>query len=112
MKQNNELLEMAKLGFEVQLAQIRQKIDEINAQLGTPAPRRGRKAKAEAAAATAPKAAKAGKRTMSAEGRAKIVAAAKKRWAAFHRAKKAKAAPKKAAKKASRKPKLVEAPAA
>ncbi len=59
-----------------------------------------------AAVKTAP--AKAPKRTMSAEGRARIVAATKKRWAAFH---KAQQAPKPAAKKKAAAAPPVEAPA-
>jgi len=89
------ILEAALEGLEAQKARIEQQIrvaklwikgpeivvrKKAKAGVQAPTPKRGRPAKKTASAK--------GKRTMSAEGRAKIIAGQKKRWAAFRKAKK------------------------
>jgi hypothetical protein len=70
----NELLEHALIGFEAQRAEIDRKIADIQLQL------RGN----ESADAPRPK------RVLSPEGRARIIAATKKRWARLRRLQRAK----------------------
>ena len=78
---DNELLQMALLGFQVQAAELEREIDQIKAQL------KGRKLASATAKGQLPH------RThhISAAGRARIAAAQRRRWAAAKRA----AAPKK-----------------
>ena len=71
---HQELLQFAIRGLEVERQRIDDLLGELRAQLrGVPTP------------AAAPKKAKGKGRTMSAEGRANIRAALKRRWAAFHK---------------------------
>ncbi len=72
-------LQMALIGYQAELSRIEQRMAEIRSQLG------GRVDPAVATKAMR-------KRTMSAAARARIAAAQKKRWAAFHKGKKAAAA--------------------
>ena len=70
---NEEVLRAALIGYWAQIQSIAEKIQEIEAMLK---PRRAR-------SVAKPKA----KRKLSPEGRAKLVAAQKKRWAKFRKAK-------------------------
>jgi hypothetical protein len=79
---NNDLLAMALVGYQAEIARIQTAIREIQAKLGN----RGPKAAADGAAPA--------KRVMSAAARRRIGAAQRKRWAAVREAK-AVAAPKK-----------------
>ena len=72
-------LQMALIGYQAELSRIEQRMAEIRSQLG------GRFDPVVATKAMR-------KRTMSAAARARIAAAQKKRWAAFHKGKKAAAA--------------------
>jgi len=89
---NAEILEAALIGLWHQRDEIEEKMAELRRQIGDG--RDGQPARKSVAADSAEPTPK--KRTMSAAGRARIVAATKKRWAAFHAKK---AAPAKAAKK-------------
>ena len=73
-------LQMALIGYQVELSRIEQRMAEIRSQLG---------GRVDPVVATKAKP----KRTMSAAARARIAAAQKKRWATFHKGKKAAAAP-------------------
>ena len=72
---NNDLLAAALVGYQAQLAEVEGKVAEIRAQLG------GRRIPASTDGSSASKP----KRNMSAAGKARIIAALKKRWAAFHK---------------------------
>jgi hypothetical protein len=72
---NEEILQAALTGYRAQIASIAMRIEEIEVILK---PRRTRSAAKPKAPA---------KRKLSSEGRAKLVAAQKKRWAAFRKAK-------------------------
>lgn len=100
------LLQAALIGLQQMKAGIDGKISDIRRQLGT-----GKKAEA-GAGEPAPKKAGRKKRRLSAEGRANIIAALKKRWAQKHKEAqqaKAKAPAKSAAKKAGVKAKRAPA---
>ena|SRR5579872_3015202 len=92
---DNELLAAALVGYQAQLETIDQKIQELRRQIG------GSETVAVASDVATPK------RKMSAAGKARIVAALKKRWAAFHKGK----APKAPAKKTTRKKRVISAAA-
>jgi hypothetical protein len=101
---DNDLLEMALLGYQTRYEEVSRKMAEIKSRLrsqptGESTP--------EAGTAT-PAAAAKPKRTLSAAGRKAIRDGVKKRWAAFH----AKAHAVKPAKKAPGKAKRVMSPAA
>lgn len=85
MTLNRELLTAALVGYEAQSAELKAKIAEIREQLESPIEVMAKQRRKIHAIA------KKGKRKggMSAEGRARIAAASKKRWAAFRKAKKA-----------------------
>ena len=74
MKHRRELLEMALAGYARQREIIEQKMAEIRSELG-------------GAVRVAKVGKPAGKRQMSAEGRARIAAATRARWAAYRKAK-------------------------
>jgi hypothetical protein len=84
---NPEILNAALAGLEAQKERIEGQIAEIQSMLGRRKPGRP---KAEEKLSPKPVAKK--KRMMSAEGRARIAAATRKRWAEFHKAKAAAAA--------------------
>lgn len=92
---NRELLTMALVGYISQREALEVKIREIREQLAegegaylmAPAKRRGRPPAAVPIDTPVPT--KKKRRAMSAEGRAAIAAATKKRWAAFRKAKRA-----------------------
>lgn len=89
MTLNRELLKAALRGYEAQRADIEAHIAEIREQLESPVEVIAKQRKQLHAVAEKGKRKKGG---MSAEGRAKIAAASRKRWAAFRKAKKAEAA--------------------
>ena len=75
------ILEMAILGYQIQLEGVSAKIADIKAQLGQRGP--GRPKATVAAAAATDHAAPAKRRTISKAGRARIAAAQGARWAAL-----------------------------
>ena len=89
----SEILAAALSGLEEQRNRIDRQIAEVRAMMGKRGP--GRPPAAEKAAAPVAVAKRAytkrAKRKLSAEGRARIIAAAKKRWAAFKKQKAAEA---------------------
>jgi hypothetical protein len=89
-KLSNDVLAAALVGLEEQRKRVESQIAEVRALMGKRGPGRppgsARSESASAAAAPAKKARK--KRRLSPEGRAKIIAAIKKRWAAAKAAKK------------------------
>ena len=91
---DQELIQMALIGYEVKRAEIEAKIAEIQADLG------GSSKRAMTSGATA----RAKPERLTAAARKRIAAAQKKRWAAFRAAKEAEAS--EAAKKAAPKRKL------
>ena len=128
---NNQLLDAALTGFQIQIAELDEKIRQLRREIGGTKEtvvseggrsrgRTGKSAKARVAAAPPAEKAPAVKRKLSAAGRKAIAEATKKRWAAFRAAKKAaakqslparKAAAKKtAAKKSVAKKAVVKAP--
>lgn len=82
--ERKELLEHALAGYRHQISQMQDKCCQITAELMAP----GKSVRLPTNAATTPTLVKK-KRTLSAEGRAAIGAAARKRWAKVRRAKKA-----------------------
>ena len=76
--QDQSMLAMALVGYEMEKQKVEDKIKELRAQLGVSKPRVGRPPAAAAAAVVeeAPK-----RRTLSAAARKRIAAAQKKRWA-------------------------------
>ncbi len=99
---DDDVLEMALLGYKTRREDVIRKMAEIEALL------RGRGAAPSAAKTGTPVAAAKPKRKLSAAGRRAIRAGVKKRWAAFH----AKASALKTAKKAPAKAKRVMSPSA
>ena len=79
--QDNSVLEMALVGYEIERQKIDEKIAEIRAKLGG--------SKGPGRPAAAPKATGRKKRVLSPEARERIALAQKKRWAKHRRAKKA-----------------------
>jgi len=81
-----DVLQAALEGLEAQKQRIEDHLRQVRSLLGIGAPRRGRPPKsAEAATVTEQPTKRRRKRTMSAEARARISAAQKKRWAATKR---------------------------
>lgn len=78
MRANSDLLQAALIGYQAELGRIEQAMAEIRREL------RG-------SAGTTASAPKRAKRKMSAAGRRRITAAARKRWAEYNRQKSAKA---------------------
>ena len=87
----SEILAAALSGLEEQRNRIDRQIAELRAMMGKRGPGRPPAAGRAAAAATPAKKAsrKRAKRKLSSEGRARIIAAANKRWAAIKRQKEA-----------------------
>jgi len=83
---DKEILQAALLGYEAERRRIEDAIIEIQNRMGggggVPPPFKGK---------AAPKTKKSKKRVMSAEARARIAEAQKKRWAAYHKKQKTKA---------------------
>ena len=79
-KVGQEILDAALAGLEAQKTILDRHIEEVRSLLGQRGP--GRPKKTASASAEAPI---AKKRTLSAKARKKIVAAQKKRWAAFRK---------------------------
>jgi hypothetical protein len=90
---DTDLLAAALVGYQEKLKQIQSSMDELRRRLNVGAP-----APAAAAPARTRK-----RRRLSAEGRANIIAALKKRWAAVKSAKETPAPSKRGAKKSARK---------
>jgi hypothetical protein len=78
MKTDSDLLRAALIGYQSELARIKQAMADIRTQL-------------EPSTAVAAKPAARAKRKMSAAGRKRIAAAARKRWAEYNRQKLARA---------------------
>jgi hypothetical protein len=100
---DNSLLEMALVGYNAKRDEVVQKMADIERRLGV----RLKGAAAPKGAASTPTAKAKPKRNMSAAARKHIVAAQKKRWAAFH----AKADAAKPAKQSAKHPKRTMSPA-
>jgi hypothetical protein len=89
-KISNEVLSAALVGLEEQRRRLENQISEVRALMGKRGPGRPpAAARAEAGGGAAAKPAKRKKRNLSPEGRARIIAAIKKRWATARAAKKA-----------------------
>jgi hypothetical protein len=90
MQLTQEVLAAALAGLEEQKKRIEAHIAEVRAQMGKRGPGRppaAAKSASSTSAAAAPGPGRRKKRQLSAEGRARIIAAAKKRWAAFRKTK-------------------------
>jgi hypothetical protein len=83
-KVDNTLLEMAIVGYQSEVARVKARIADINAQLGQGGPGRPKAtiATASAAATAQDQVVPSKRRTMSKSARAKIAAAQRARWAA------------------------------
>jgi hypothetical protein len=74
-------MEAALVGYQRQLEEIQAKMDELRRRLGRPGGNRAPAAAVRQSAARSPRAGR--KHRMSAEGRARIAAAQRARWAKF-----------------------------
>jgi hypothetical protein len=82
---DDTLLEMAIVGYQIELERISARIAEINEQLGKRGPGRPKSNSAMAVATATDQATPKKRSTMSAAGRARIAAAQRARWAAQKR---------------------------
>jgi hypothetical protein len=99
---DTELLTAALAGYQQRLSEIDEKMAAIRRQLGI---RRDGRRSSVAAEATVEEAPPRKRRRMSRAGKARIIAALKKRWAAYHKAQEAGAGQRPAMKKTAAKKK-------